>query len=86
MELGQKETKTPAADKASERYKRASQRKHKKDVSNAVTSLLSLKKQRIDFEADQNTTTDNDSTGISELVENDSHMQQQDEEPQLPAI
>ena len=81
--MGQKETKTPAADTASERYKRASKRKHKKDVSEAVTSLLSLKKRRIDFEAYQNTTTDNDSTDISELGENDSHMQQQDEEPQL---
>ena len=49
LELGHKEAKTPAPDKVGERYKRASQRKHKKEVSDAVSSLLSLKKRRIDF-------------------------------------
>lgn len=47
--LGQQATSSPAPDVASERYKRVSQRKDKKKVSDAVSSLLSLKKRRIDF-------------------------------------
>lgn len=83
LELGRMEANTPAADKASERYNRASQRKHKKDVSEAISSLLSLKKRRIDFQASLPISQDSDTTDISEPegVENDSLMQQ-DEEPQ----
>ena len=36
LELGHKEAKTRAPDKVGARYKRASQRKHKREVSDAV--------------------------------------------------
>ena len=89
IDLGKKEAKTPAPNKVSERYNRASQRKLKKDVSEAASSLLSLKKRRIDFtdSATEKTYTSQNST---ETIENFSSDCQQvhDEEnynSQLPA-
>ena len=58
LEFGWKEAKTPASDKVNDRYKRASQRKHKRDVSDAVSSLLSLKKRRIEFSSTSSSSSD----------------------------
>ena len=61
--------KTPAPDKVNERYKKASQRKHKRNVSDAVSLLLSLKKRRIEFSATTSSTTSEN--------ENDNHVTDQ---------
>ena len=47
--MGSKEVQPRALNKVIERYNRARQRKHKRDVADAVSSLLSLKKRRIEF-------------------------------------
>ena len=49
LEMGSKEVQPRALNKVIERYNRARQRKHKRDVADAVSSLLSLKKRRIEF-------------------------------------
>ena len=67
--MGKKEVKTPAPNKVTERYNRASQRKLKKDVSEAASSLLSLKKRRIDF-ADRATEKTYTSQNSAETIEN----------------
>ena len=67
LELGRKEAKTPAPDKVNDRYKRARQRKHKRDVSDAVSSLLSLKKRRIEFSST--------SSSSSDVTVNDVHVE-----------
>ena len=80
LELGHKEAKTPAPDKVSERYKRASQRKHKREVSDAVSSLLSLKKRRIEFSttSDDSASPDGICTETTILTDNDSDNAIQD--------
>ena len=67
LELGRKEAKTPAPDKVNDRYKRASQRKHKRDVSDAVSLLLFLKKRRIEFSST--------SSSSSDVTVNDVHVE-----------
>ncbi|KAL3854680.1 hypothetical protein ACJMK2_013939 [Sinanodonta woodiana] len=63
LDLGYTEISSSVIGAAHERFNRASQRKHKRKISDAVSSQLSLKKRCIDF-------WDNNVSGISEYVEN----------------
>ncbi|KAL3888116.1 hypothetical protein ACJMK2_000496 [Sinanodonta woodiana] len=63
LNLGYTEITSSVIGAVHERFNRASQRKHKRKISDAVSSLLTLKKRCIDF-------GDNNASGISEYVEN----------------
>ena len=68
--MGSKEVQPRALNKVIERYNRARQRKHKRDVADAVSSLLSLKKQRIEFLASRQRAP-RDKTNVKDPPETD---------------
>ncbi|KAL3868738.1 hypothetical protein ACJMK2_041507 [Sinanodonta woodiana] len=63
LDLGYTKITSSAIRAARERFNRASQRRHKIKISDAVSSLLTLKRRCIDFR-------DNNASGISEYAEN----------------